>query len=84
MSNCDPTDQSAIGSQGCSFADQGSAVFFFACDCSPWIVDICEDHARTTKDIIFQGDVVIDRNVILDLAAVTDHHAIPNKDVLTE
>ena len=55
--------------------DQGSAVFFFADNRRPWIVDIGEDHAGSAEDIIFQGDVVIDRDVVLDLAAISDPHA---------
>lgn len=47
-------------------------------------MDIGENHRRTTEDAFLQRDVVVDRDVVLHLAAVADGDTVANKDVLAQ
>jgi len=47
-------------------------------------VYIREDHARTAKYIVFEIDALVNRHIVLDLAAVTNNESEGDHDVLTD
>lgn len=51
---------------------------------SSGIIDVCKHHAGTAKYAIFEGDIIKDRNVVLDLYVVSNNNFISNKYPLPE
>ncbi len=78
------TDDSAVGAEGAAAFYQGVAVFLFAFDLRTRVVDIGKYHARAAEDAVFQSDLVVYGNVVLDFAVVTDTHLVADKDILTQ
>src|SRR5690606_20132995 len=78
------TDDGAVGAEGGALLDQGVAVFTFALDQRARVVDVGEDHARAAEHAFFQGDAVVDRDVVLDLAVVADDDLVADEHALTQ
>ena len=80
----DATDEGGVGADGGALLHQGAAVFVLADDGGAGVVDVGEDHAGAAEDIVFQGDGVVDADVVLHLAVVTDEDVVADKDVLAK
>ena len=59
-------------------------VFVFPANCRAGVVDVGENHAGTTENVVFQDHVVVNRYVVLDLDIVANPNAIASKHVLAE
>lgn len=79
-----PAKNGAIRAEGGALFDQRGAVFMLALDERTRIVDIGEHHAWAAKNTFFQRNAIVNANVILDFASVTDDDPIADKNVLTE
>lgn len=77
-------DYGGVGADGDTALDQGVAVLFFAADGAAGVVDVGKDHAGPAEHVVFQRDVVVHRDVVLNLAVVADHDAVAYKDVLAK
>lgn len=51
---------------------------------SPRIVHICKTHAWTTKDPVFQGYTFIDRDIVLNLASLSDSYIRADHHILAD
>src|ERR1700733_3719517 len=78
------TDNGAIRAQGRAAPHERVAIFILAADRGARIVDIGEDHAGSAEDIVFQGDVFVNGNVVLHLDVVTDDDPVADEHVLAE
>ena len=74
----------AISAQASASAYDGVTIFFLSRDLCPRVVDICENHRGSTKDTLLQNDVVVDTDVVLDLASISDDYAIAHKCPLSQ
>ena len=83
-SDVHPADHGAVCAQRGPLTHKRVSILAHAGNCGAWVVDVGEDHARTTKNPIFQGDIVINRDVVLNLAVVSDHHTIAYENILTK
>ena len=79
-----PADHGAVCAQCGPLTHQRVSILALAGNCGAWVVDVGEDHARTTEDIVLQSDIVINRDVVLDLAVVSNPDKVADKDVLSK
>jgi hypothetical protein len=79
-----PAHDGAVGAKRRAGANQGAQVLVLAGDGGTRIVNICEDHARTAKDIVLDLNGVIDGDVVLDLYVIPNANVIAHEDVLPE
>ena len=80
----DAADEGSVGADGGAALDQGAAVFVLADDGGAGVVDVGEDHAGAAEDVVFQGDGVVEADVVLHLAVIADDYVVADEDVLAE
>ncbi len=80
----DAADEGGVGADGGALLHPGAAVFVLANDGGAGVVDVGEDHAGAAKDVVFEGDGVVDTDVVLHLAVMADDHVVADEDVLAE
>ena len=80
----DATDEGGVSTDSCAALDPGAAVFILTDDGGAGVVDVGEDHAGAAEDVVFQGDGVVNTDVVLHLAVVADDHVVADEDVLAE
>lgn len=79
-----PADDCTVRPQTGPFFDQGRPGFVHAPDMGARIENVCEDHARATKNVIFQGNSLVDADIVLHLAAVAYNCIGANDDILSD
>src|SRR5262249_26861951 len=84
FADCVAADDCGVGPDACPPADQGGTELVLALHKGTRIEDIREHRAGTHKDLVLQCHALIDRDIVLDLAAVADAHIRPDHDVLAE
>lgn len=72
LSDGDAAHDGGVGAKGGAFFHQGSAKFVHAFDFTPGIKHIGEDHGGSTEYVVFEGDALVDGDIVLDLAVVAD------------
>jgi hypothetical protein len=77
-------DYGGVSANAGSPSDRGGSEFILARHIGARIVDVGEDTARAAKHVVGELNAVIKRDVVLNLAAVTDFHARPDHHVLTD
>ena len=77
-------DNGAVGSQSSTFFDKGGPVFIFAFNLSTRVIDVGKYHAWAAKYFLFERDVIVNADVVLDFAAVTNNNLVADKYVLTK
>jgi len=82
LANSDATNNGAICAECRTTPNMSLAIFVFTSDGRARVVDIGKDHARPTKNIVFQPDGVIHRHIVLYLDVVADYNIVTNEDVL--
>jgi hypothetical protein len=78
------TDNGAVGPEGRSLSDHCQTQFIHAANMGPGIMDIGKNRGRTAKHIFFQGDTLIDGDVVLYLAAIAYIDLRPNTYILPD
>ena len=78
LANRDAADDGAVGAESDTCFDEGVSVFVFACDERAGVVDIRKNHAGTAKDPVFEYDIVVEGDVVLDFAVVTNRKRSTN------
>lgn len=80
----------AICPERCTFADVSWRKLVLAFDMCTRCKYICEYHRRTAKHILVKGHALIDGNIILEFAAITDrnigacHNVLPDRAVTAD
>src|SRR6202008_163026 len=64
--------------------DQSRAELVFALDLGAWVVDVGEHRGGPAEHSVFQGHAFVDRDIVLDLAAVADRYVRAGHDILAE
>src|SRR5262249_42632648 len=83
-----PADDRGVGADARATPDRRLAKLILARNVGPGVIHVGEDGARPAKYVVREFDAVIDRNVVLNLATVsdldvrTDHHVLPDRAVL--
>ena len=77
-------DDRGVGSDRRAALDQRRAEFVLALDAGPRIVDVGEYRGGAAEHPVFEGDTLVDRDIVLDLAAVADRHVGTSHDILAE
>src|SRR5690606_8175146 len=80
----DAADDGAVGPQGCASFHQGVAIFVLAFDQRTRVVDVGEHHAGAAEYALFQSDVVVDGDIVLNLATVADDDLVADENVLPQ
>src|SRR4029077_19130571 len=83
FADCSSANNGGICAETCTTSDQGALVFIFPVDVASRVVDICEDHRRTTKNVVLELNARVQRNVILDFDVVSNLHAARYMHVLS-
>lgn len=81
--DCRSTDDGCIGADAGSAFHKCRPELFLAIDEGSGRKDIGKDCAWPAKHLVFKPDAFIDRDVVLNLAAVADVHIRADHDVLT-
>lgn len=77
-------DDRSVGSDSGALLDKGGAHLVHFGDFRAGVEDVGEDHRGSTEDAVFEGHAFIDRDVVLELAFVTDGYIRANDDVLAD
>lgn len=80
--DCDAANDGCVGADGGSALNQGSAEFVLAAHVGARIDDIGENATRAAKHVVLEIHALIERDVVLDLAAVADPHVWASHDIL--
>src|SRR5204862_6210092 len=64
--------------------DQCRAELVLALDAGPRIVDVGEYRGGAAEHPIFEGDALVNRDIVLDFAAVADRHVGTGHDILAQ
>lgn len=81
---CMATNDSAVGTECCSFFYEGGADLVHFADFRPWIINVGENHGRPTKNAVFQDNAFIGADVVLDFAFVADNCVGSDDDILAD
>ena len=73
-----------VGTDRGATLDQCAAHFFHPTDVRTRIMDIGKDHAGPAEYIVLQGHPIVDGDIVLDLASVTNGYPRTNDDILTD
>ena len=84
VTNSGTANDRAICSKRCTLPHNRRAIFILTTYSGTWVIHIGKNHARPTKDIVLQGDVVVHRNIVLNFDVVSNPNLIPNKYVLAK
>jgi len=82
LANGNATYNGAVGAQCCALFHERISVFALAFDQRTGIVNVGEDHTRATEYALFQVDVVVNRDVVLDFAVIGDGDSIAHEHIL--
>ena len=77
-------DNGGIGPDGRPFFHQRLLIFVFPGNLTARVVDIGKNHTGTAEHVILQGHAFIDRDIILDLAAMADLGVRTDNDILAD
>ncbi len=77
-------DDRAVGADRRTALHESIAILVLSIDRGARVVHVGEYHARAAEDVIFKGDVVVDRYIILNLDVVADDDLVADKNVLTQ
>src|SRR4029450_254925 len=78
------TDNGGIGANGRPASHQGARILIVTHDLCTWGNDVCKDTRRSTEDIIFEFHPRVDRDVILNLDVIAQHHVRSHMHVLAQ
>ena len=78
------TDYGAIRTERGSLSDDGISILILALDQRPGIIDIRKNHARTTEYSLFEINVIVNGNIVLNLAVVADLGPVAHEYVLPQ
>lgn len=79
-----PANDGGIGPDTGSSPDRRGAEFIFARYIGARIIDVGEDTTWTAKHVVREFNAIVERDVVLNLAAVADLDARADHDVLTD
>src|SRR5450432_2466842 len=83
-------DDGGVGPDAGAAPDECAAELPFSRNFGPGNIDVGEHTARPAEDIVGELDTVIERHIVLDLAAFadpdirTDHDVLPDRTVLAD
>ena len=77
-------DDCAVGPQSGALFHEGWADLVHLGDLCPWVVDVRKHHGWAAEDTVFEGDTLIDGDVVLNFAFVADDGVWAYYDVLAD
>ncbi len=84
FTNLIATDNSDIGTDRRTAVHHRRAIFTLAGDERAGIDNVGEDSRWANEDIILEGHAIINRDIVLNLAAIANYGRGHNDDILTE
>ena len=78
------TDNRGIGTNRRPASHQGPRILLTAPDLGAWVDHIRKDTRRPTEDIVFEFHPRVDRDVILDLDVMANHHVRRHMHILAQ
>ncbi len=82
LSDCSAGDDRTIRAECCPAANEGWPVLVLTRHKTSGIYDVCKHHRRSAEDALLESDAVIYRDIVLNLASISDKNSMSYKDVL--
>src|SRR4029434_2256294 len=82
--NARAANDCAIGAERCAAPHNRPQILAVPIDLGSRVNDISENAGRSAEDVVFQLDSGVNRNVILNLAVIANHHVVGDIYVLAQ
>lgn len=74
----------AVGAKTCSSPDDGVSILSLTYHRRTGVVDIREHRAWPAKNVVFERNALVDRDIVLNFDVVSDDYSISNENILTQ